>query len=84
MGLLYLQLGYSALIGAAICILIMIPLQFLIGRKMSANSKELMVSFNSKLISYFSYDADADEALKLLFHPFCINLFNTRYRTLER
>jgi len=46
MGLLYLQLGYSALIGAAICIILMIPLQFWIGKKMSLNSREMMVSQN--------------------------------------
>lgn len=43
MTLLYFQLGYSALIGAGVCILVMIPLQFFIGRKMSSNSKLLMV-----------------------------------------
>ncbi|ODN02369.1 ATP-binding cassette sub-family C member 8 [Orchesella cincta] len=49
MGLLYLQLGYSALIGAGVCILIMIPLQFLIGKKMSSNSKELMERCDERL-----------------------------------
>lgn len=51
MTLLYFQLGYSALIGAGVCILIMIPLQFLIGKKMSSNSKELMVRFVWRLDS---------------------------------
>ncbi|CAL8071482.1 unnamed protein product [Orchesella dallaii] len=49
MTLLYLQLGYSALIGAGVCILIMIPLQFLIGKKMSSNSKELMERCDERL-----------------------------------
>jgi hypothetical protein len=44
MYLLYQKLGVSALIGAACCILTMTPLQFLIGKKMSANSKAITVS----------------------------------------
>lgn len=39
--LLYLKLGWSAIIGSACCIVIMIPLQFFIGKKMSSNSKEI-------------------------------------------
>nr|CAD7415628.1 unnamed protein product [Timema poppensis] len=38
---LYLKLGWSAIIGAAFCILTMTPLQFLIGKKMSSNSKAI-------------------------------------------
>lgn len=41
MYLLYLKLGVSAIIGAACCILTMTPLQFLIGKKMSTNSKAI-------------------------------------------
>ncbi|SPP85605.1 ATP-binding cassette sub-family C member Sur [Drosophila guanche] len=37
--LLYLKLGISAVIGAIVCILIMTPLQFLIGNAMSKNSE---------------------------------------------
>jgi hypothetical protein len=44
MYLLYQKLGISAIIGAACCILIMTPLQFLIGKKMSTNSKTITVS----------------------------------------
>jgi hypothetical protein len=44
MGLLWAQLGLAALLGAALCIAIMIPLQFLIARNMSRNSAKLMVS----------------------------------------
>jgi hypothetical protein len=44
MFLLYQKLGISAIIGAACCILIMTPLQFLIGKKMSTNSKAITVS----------------------------------------
>nr|CAD7569264.1 unnamed protein product [Timema californicum] len=36
-----LKLGWSAIIGAAFCILTMTPLQFLIGKKMSSNSKAI-------------------------------------------
>ncbi|XP_046390100.1 ATP-binding cassette sub-family C member 9 isoform X2 [Ischnura elegans] len=39
MYLLYLKLGISAIVGAAFCILTMTPLQFVIGKKMSTNSK---------------------------------------------
>ncbi|XP_025407848.1 ATP-binding cassette sub-family C member Sur-like isoform X2 [Sipha flava] len=39
--LLYLKLGWSAILGSACCIMIMIPLQFFIGKKMSSNSKEI-------------------------------------------
>ncbi|PSN38190.1 hypothetical protein C0J52_15039, partial [Blattella germanica] len=39
MYLLYLKLGVSSIIGASFCILTMTPLQFLIGKKMSTNSK---------------------------------------------
>ncbi|XP_063225209.1 ATP-binding cassette sub-family C member Sur isoform X2 [Bacillus rossius redtenbacheri] len=41
MYLLYLKLGWSAIIGAAFCILVMTPLQFLIGKNMSSNSKAI-------------------------------------------
>jgi hypothetical protein len=44
MYLLYQKLGISAIIGAACCILTMTPLQFLIGKKMSTNSKAITVS----------------------------------------
>jgi hypothetical protein len=44
MYLLYQKLGVSAIIGAACCILTMTPLQFLIGKKMSTNSKAITVS----------------------------------------
>jgi hypothetical protein len=44
MYLLYQKLGVSAIIGAACCILTMTPLQFLIGKKMSTNSKTITVS----------------------------------------
>lgn len=43
MGLLWGTLGWSALIAAALCILIMLPLQFLIAKAMAANSKLLLV-----------------------------------------
>jgi hypothetical protein len=42
--LLYQKLGVSAVTGAAFCILTMTPLQFLIGKKMSTNSKAITVS----------------------------------------
>ncbi|KAG8334859.1 hypothetical protein J6590_081006 [Homalodisca vitripennis] len=41
MYLLYCKLGVSALIGAACCILLLTPLQFLIGKQMSSNSKHI-------------------------------------------
>lgn len=44
MYLLYRLLGISAIIGSTVCILIMVPLQFLIGKKMSDNAKITAVS----------------------------------------
>ncbi|XP_054281763.1 ATP-binding cassette sub-family C member Sur-like [Macrosteles quadrilineatus] len=41
MYLLYCKLGISAIIGATCCILILTPLQFLVGKKMSVNSKDI-------------------------------------------
>lgn len=45
MYLLYRLLGVSAIFGPIICIVIMIPLQFLVGEKMSDNAKRTAVSF---------------------------------------
>lgn len=39
MYLLYRMLGTSAIIGSMVCIIIMIPLQFVIGKKMSNNAE---------------------------------------------
>lgn len=39
MYLLYRMLGISAIIGSMVCIIIMIPLQFVIGKKMSNNAE---------------------------------------------
>lgn len=41
---LYQMLGISAIIGSTVCIVTMIPLQFLIGKKMSGNAKLTAVS----------------------------------------
>uniref|UniRef100_A0A1B6CN95 Uncharacterized protein n=1 Tax=Clastoptera arizonana TaxID=38151 RepID=A0A1B6CN95_9HEMI len=41
MYLLYCKLGISAIIGATCCIIILTPLQFLIGKNMSTNSKAI-------------------------------------------
>ncbi|XP_067013510.2 ATP-binding cassette sub-family C member Sur, partial [Anabrus simplex] len=49
MYLLYLQLGYSAIIGATFCILTMTPLQFVIGKKMSVNSKAVTETSDERL-----------------------------------
>lgn len=43
MYLLYLKLGVSAIIGSVCCIIVMTPLQFLIGKMMSANAKTASV-----------------------------------------
>ncbi|XP_050524591.1 ATP-binding cassette sub-family C member Sur-like isoform X2 [Daktulosphaira vitifoliae] len=47
--LLFLKLGWSAIIGSTCCILIMIPLQFVIGKKMSANSKKIATLSDKRL-----------------------------------
>ncbi|XP_046995474.1 ATP-binding cassette sub-family C member Sur [Schistocerca americana] len=41
MYLLYTKLGISALIGSAVCIMAMTPLQLFVGKKMSVNSKSI-------------------------------------------
>lgn len=41
---LYQLLGISAIIGSTVCIVTMIPLQFLIGKTMSWNSEKTSVS----------------------------------------
>lgn len=41
--LLYTKLGVSAIIGATCCILIVTPLQLILGKKMSENSKSVAV-----------------------------------------
>jgi len=43
MFLLYKLLGISAIIGSIFCIVTMTPLQFLIGKMMSANSERTSV-----------------------------------------
>nr|XP_018907669.1 PREDICTED: ATP-binding cassette sub-family C member Sur [Bemisia tabaci] len=47
--LLYYEIGFSAIIGALCCILIVIPLQFLIGRNMSSNSKLIMEASDKRM-----------------------------------
>lgn len=47
--LLYLKLGISAVIGAIVCILIMTPLQFLIGKAMSNNGHLIAVSMMASM-----------------------------------
>ncbi|XP_069691069.1 ATP-binding cassette sub-family C member Sur isoform X2 [Periplaneta americana] len=49
MYLLFQKLGTSAIIGAAFCILTMTPLQFLIGKKMSTNSKAITNASDERL-----------------------------------
>lgn len=41
---LYLKLGVSSLIGSAVTIIVMLPLQFFVGRAMSRNSEHGAVS----------------------------------------
>ncbi|KAK3919142.1 ATP-binding cassette sub-family C member Sur [Frankliniella fusca] len=49
MFLLHYQLGVSALIGAVICVALMTPLQFAIGKRMSANSKSISEANDERL-----------------------------------
>lgn len=51
--LLYLKLGISAVIGAIVCILIMTPLQFLIGKAMSNNGHLIAVSMMASMGEIF-------------------------------
>jgi len=48
--LLYVNLGISAVIGSIVCIVIMTPLQFLIGNAMSKNGEVIAVSTQFKVI----------------------------------
>lgn len=50
MYLLYRMLGTSAIIGSMVCIIIMLPLQFVIGKKMSSNAEMCAVR------SFSNYD----------------------------
>ncbi|XP_016766887.2 ATP-binding cassette sub-family C member Sur isoform X2 [Apis mellifera] len=47
--LLYTKLGVSAIIGAVCCILIMTPLQLILGKKMSENSKLITKNSDTRL-----------------------------------
>ncbi|KAJ1532152.1 hypothetical protein ONE63_000776 [Megalurothrips usitatus] len=47
--LLHYQMGISALIGAVLCVAVMTPLQFVIGKKMSINSKSISVANDERL-----------------------------------
>ncbi len=49
MALLWMTLGWSALVAAALCIIIMIPLQFLVATAMSANSKAMLERSDERL-----------------------------------
>jgi hypothetical protein len=44
---LYLKLGVSSLIGSAVTIIVMLPLQFFVGREMSRNSEHGAVSLTN-------------------------------------
>lgn len=54
MYLLYRMLGTSAIIGSMVCIVIMIPLQFVIGKKMSNNAE---MSAVRPLYSFYPHPA---------------------------
>lgn len=51
---LYLKLGVSSLIGSAVTIIVMLPLQYLVGREMSKNSENVAVR-PKKIISMFFF-----------------------------
>lgn len=56
---LYRLLGVSAIIGSTVCIITMIPLQFIIGKKMSENAEKTAVSsslyFNIESLGVIAY-----------------------------
>jgi ABC-type multidrug transport system fused ATPase/permease subunit len=52
---LYLKLGVSSLIGSAVTIIVMLPLQFLVGREMSKNSEYVAVR-QKKRVFIFMFD----------------------------
>ncbi|XP_059488287.1 ATP-binding cassette sub-family C member Sur [Neocloeon triangulifer] len=49
MWLLHGKLGWSAVISAALCIVVMTPLQLLVGKRMSANSKHISEASDERL-----------------------------------
>lgn len=53
------MLGISAIIGSTVCIVTMIPLQFLIGKKMSSNAKLTAVSIHCPYIFLFALDFES-------------------------
>lgn len=52
--LLYLKLGISAIMGAICCILIVTPMQLVLGKRMSENSKYIAVRKNRLCSSIYS------------------------------
>lgn len=82
MYLLYQQLGISALIGALVCIIVMVPLQFVIGSAMARNSKiisvrciffisfEVSVQFTwlASLFSFFSFLEQKKTSVNIEYH----------------
>lgn len=51
------MLGISAIIGSTVCIVTMIPLQFLIGKKMSSNAKLTAVSIHCAYIFALDFES---------------------------
>lgn len=64
MYLLHLQLGISAIIGATVCICIMTPLQFRMGKSMSVNSK-MCVDFSDQRMMKINEVLQAIKTLKM-------------------
>lgn len=55
---LYLKLGVSSLIGSLVTIIVMLPLQFIVGREMSRNSEHGAVSKALIIITFYNKNND--------------------------
>lgn len=64
MFLLHMQLGISAIIGAMVCICIMTPLQFWMGKSMSVNSK-MCVDFSDQRMMKINEVLQAIKTVKM-------------------
>lgn len=65
---LYLKLGVSAIIGAICCILIVTPMQLILGKRMSMNSTYITVSNTFLWFKYPLFKSSIPRILSLFFN----------------
>lgn len=84
MYLLYCKLGLSAVIGALFCIIFMTPLQFIIGKKMSNNSK-IITTLCDERLRMTNELLQGIKVLKLCGweNEFCVRITSSRKKELK-